>query len=146
VVPGQDRNFTLWHQEFTIGTGKQCPGPVVMNETDNLVARTKAILKQYQESTTPAPTYAEKKPIPGPVVSQTRGKNEYIRATGALTLAKATAPLQYASPTARPTGKAYAVGRKVNPAYSCIGDDGELWVIERSGGRFPFKAFEEGQG
>src|SRR4030095_6798496 len=65
AVPGQDRNFTLWHQEFTIGTGKECPGSIVMNETGDLIERTKAILKEYQESgSSSPPKYAPKQPIP----------------------------------------------------------------------------------
>lgn len=58
-VPSEGRNFTLWHQEFTIGTGKICPGPVVMNGTDELIVMARAIMKRHQEVgtayATPAP-------------------------------------------------------------------------------------------
>ena len=47
-VPGKTYNFTRWHQEFCIGTGKICPGPVVMNRTDDIIARTIEIMKHYQ--------------------------------------------------------------------------------------------------
>jgi hypothetical protein len=50
-------SFVRWHQEFTIGTGKVCPGKVVMDETNDLIERTRAVLKQYQEGvTTPVPS------------------------------------------------------------------------------------------
>src|SRR4030095_8697659 len=69
AIPGQGRNFSLWHQEFCKGTGKECPGSVVMNETDDLIERTRKILKQYQENpdggSGETPTYAKKQPIPG---------------------------------------------------------------------------------
>jgi len=49
AVPGEDRSFVCWHREFTIGTGKICPGPVVMNETSALIARVAKVLKSYQD-------------------------------------------------------------------------------------------------
>lgn len=66
LIPGEgNRSFVIWHQEFTIGTGKVCPGQVVMDETPSLIDRTRAILRQYQTgevvvpqppaTTTPAP-------------------------------------------------------------------------------------------
>jgi hypothetical protein len=47
-VPGKTYSFTRWHQEFCIGTGKICPGEVVMNRTDDIIARTIEIMKQHQ--------------------------------------------------------------------------------------------------
>ena len=51
-------SFVRWHQEFTGPAEKLCPGKVVMDETPDLIKRTAAILKQYQEGTVadPAPT------------------------------------------------------------------------------------------
>ena len=49
-VPGKSYNFTRWHREYCIGTGKICPGQLVMHETGDIINRTQAILKQYQES------------------------------------------------------------------------------------------------
>jgi len=48
-------SFVRWHQEFTIGTGKVCPGQVVMDATNDLIARAAAIMKQYQEGTVAPP-------------------------------------------------------------------------------------------
>ena len=47
-VPGQDRSFVHFHQEFTLGTGKVCPGSVVMGETSALIQRVAAVLKKHQ--------------------------------------------------------------------------------------------------
>lgn len=55
--PASGLTFTYWHQEFTGPAEKICPGPVVMNATDDIIARTKAMLKQYQaEEKPPMPT------------------------------------------------------------------------------------------
>lgn len=60
-VPGQDRSFCHWHQEFTIGTGKVCPGSVVMGETSALIQRVAGVLKKYQTGgvVVVPPKYAE---------------------------------------------------------------------------------------
>ena len=52
LIPSEgNRSFVLWHQELTIGTGKECPFKVVMDDTDALIARTKEILRRYQAQT-----------------------------------------------------------------------------------------------
>jgi hypothetical protein len=51
LVKSEDRSFVIWHQEFTIGTGKVCPGAVVMTGTNDLIARAKEIMKRHQETT-----------------------------------------------------------------------------------------------
>jgi hypothetical protein len=48
-IRAENRNFTIWHQEFTIGTGKICPGAVVMQATDEIIDAAKKIMAQYQE-------------------------------------------------------------------------------------------------
>lgn len=48
VKAERGRSFVMWHQEITIGTGKICPGPVVMNKTSALIARAQQIMKAYQ--------------------------------------------------------------------------------------------------
>lgn len=51
-VPSKTYNFTRWHQEYTIGSGKVCPGSVVMQATDQqndpLIQRTREIMRRYQ--------------------------------------------------------------------------------------------------
>ena len=55
IAPQDGFSFVRWHQEFTIGSGKECPFAVVMDETPALIERTKAIMQQYQESAAPGP-------------------------------------------------------------------------------------------
>lgn len=43
-------SFVFWHQEFTIGSGKICPGQVIMDATDEIIELARAIMKQYQQS------------------------------------------------------------------------------------------------
>ena len=72
IAPQDGFSFVRWHQEFTIGTGKVCPGSVVMDATDALFERVKTILKEYQyvaDAPAPAPkpevvTYAKPGPVP----------------------------------------------------------------------------------
>jgi hypothetical protein len=58
VIPSEGgRSYITWHQEWTIGTGKVCPGKTVMDGTPALIERARAIIKQYQEkATVPVPT------------------------------------------------------------------------------------------
>jgi len=53
------RSYVTWHQEWTLGTGKVCPGPVVMQATPAMIARAKVIMRAAQET-------AEPKPVPPP--------------------------------------------------------------------------------
>jgi hypothetical protein len=55
MVPGEGRSFVVFHQELTIGTGKVCPGKVVMDETPALIERIRQYLKGYQVSAAPTP-------------------------------------------------------------------------------------------
>lgn len=54
IIPGTDRSFVIWHQEITIGSGKVCPGTVVMNETSALIERVRNVLKQAQAGARPS--------------------------------------------------------------------------------------------
>ena len=51
-------NVLIWHNEFTNGTGKQCPFPWMRNNTNRLYKDIAAFLKPYQEG--------GKKPEPQP--------------------------------------------------------------------------------
>lgn len=50
--PATGISFVIWHQEFTIGTGKECPFSWVMDNTDRLIADVKAMLQRYQTGAT----------------------------------------------------------------------------------------------
>lgn len=55
----------VWHQEFTIGTGKKCPFQWLMDNTNRLYRDIGAYLRPFQEGTATTPT---PKPTPKPVV------------------------------------------------------------------------------
>lgn len=55
IAPQDGFSFIKWHQEFTIGTGKVCPGSVVMGETSALIERIRQVLKSYQVVDAPKP-------------------------------------------------------------------------------------------
>lgn len=150
-IPSQDRNFTIWHQEFTIGTGKTCPGPVVMAETDDLIARAKVILEQYQTGSVapqpePEPTYADA----APVEKGSRDLNGYIfLAPGGKTVQIDTYPVKYADAGQPPTGPKLAKGTKIAQeqiSHYVVGTDGKQWVVltgvpgVKDGSRFPATA------
>jgi len=73
--PATGISAVLFHQEYTLGTGKICPGPVVMKAIDDLITRAVAIMKPYQTGTTagetttppvvvvPDPMWSDPKPI-----------------------------------------------------------------------------------
>jgi len=69
----------IWHQEFTLGTGKVCPGKVVMDATTGLVARSTAILKQYQEGTA-TNTTTPRPPAPQPAPKYPEGMDAELAA------------------------------------------------------------------
>jgi hypothetical protein len=68
IAPQDGFSFVRWHQEFTIGTGKVCPGGTVMDATDEMIARTQAIMRQFQTGTVlpvpPPPTPPPADPFP----------------------------------------------------------------------------------
>ena len=55
IVSENGRSYITWHQEWTFGTGKVCPGETLMAETPALIVRAQNIMRFYQEGT-PVPT------------------------------------------------------------------------------------------
>jgi hypothetical protein len=61
-------NVLIWHREFTFGTGKRCPFPWMVDNSDRLYTDVAAFLKPYQEGTATGPTPTpQPKPEPVPV-------------------------------------------------------------------------------
>lgn len=56
-------NVLIWHNEFTDGTGKQCPFPWLRNNTNRLYLDIAAFLKPYQEKTAPVPTPVKERTV-----------------------------------------------------------------------------------
>lgn len=60
-------NFLIWHNEFTDGTGKECPFTWMRNNTNRLYRDVISLLKKYQESSVPVPQpEPQPEPIPEP--------------------------------------------------------------------------------
>lgn len=60
-------NLLIWHQEFTIGTGKTCPFQWLMDNTNRLYSDMKAFMQPYQESGSKPDPAPEPKPEPEPI-------------------------------------------------------------------------------
>lgn len=125
-------NFVIWHQEFTIGTGKKCPFSWMMANTDRLYTDVAAFLKSYQQGvagqpqpkppviTIPAPKYADPLPIAelAAVADDdqdtiaaitTREADEFIYVGDRVRAVKTTRRLQWAG------AKAPSVGPDIEP-------------------------------
>jgi hypothetical protein len=62
VNPRTGINYLIWHEEFTIGTGKTCPFELLKSLTNRLYNDIAAFLRPYQTSVVGQP-----EPQPGPV-------------------------------------------------------------------------------
>lgn len=125
IAPQDGFSFVRWHQEFTIGTGKICPGPVVMDATPELIDLTKAILKEHQVSDGPAPEPTPEYPKPSlPTWLKTDdGKTiERINKTKVL-------PLQMEYTVMRDTQRRQATGKNTR----VIGPDLKAGEVFRAG-------------
>lgn len=72
IHPETGLPFTYWHQEFTLGTGKLCPGQVVMDGTDALNERVRAILRAAQGQADQPPQQADPIVVNGLSLSHVR--------------------------------------------------------------------------
>jgi hypothetical protein len=134
-------SFVRWHQEFCIGTGKVCPGQVVMDETNDLIERTRAVLKKYQESTGYAPVVG----LPFDHLTATgwhdlNGVDCYlVKAT--VECIKRAIPRAYASGSAPQTADAVSV-KEVIPVYAVFkSGDGVQWFLMEDGSRVRASSF-----
>lgn len=138
MVPGEDRSFVMWHQEFTIGTGKVCPGNVVMAETSALLAQTKELLKNYQTAPpvpAPDPQYA----VPQPVPLGTRLINDrlFLGVTETYTVRRQVTPRLWAEPTSPATGPDLMPGVNVKATHVVkdVGIESDLTIVLEDGSR-----------
>lgn len=125
IIPSQNnRSFVCWHQEFTIGTGKICPGQVVIGETSALLAAIRNRLQDYQTMPAPPPEppdYATPQPVePGTRVINNR---LYLGVTETYTLARDVTPRLWADPSSPATGPDLKAGTTVKVAH-VVKDEG----------------------
>ena len=138
------RSFVIWHNEITGLAYKQCPGSVVMAETDALIELTREIMKRYQEDAIIIPETIKPAPInwkPGDVgIVQYHGEPVYTL-LAEVTCARATLPRVAAStkkgknsygPNIEPGAKCKVVGTLNGPWYFWDKGDGTFPRISRS--------------
>ncbi len=66
INPATGISAFVWHQEFTIGTGKKCPFAWLLRHTTRLITDVKTLLKQYQEGSLVGPVIEPATPAPAP--------------------------------------------------------------------------------
>lgn len=140
IIPKKGYSFVRWHQEFTIGTGKVCPGQVVMDATNDLIELVRAILKKYQTQTAPAPkpaTYLKPSAIP-----TDNGQNQVLNGHLFYAIARTvlvTSDLAYcrasADPNAGETRAPLKKGQGFKSVWAVKGADGKLWWVTAHGSR-----------
>ena len=145
-----------WHQEWTIGTGKICPGPWLMNKTDDLIAAAAQIMKQYQtqevsggvvtpvppvdQTPVPAPLYAAPQPIPAlaKLGKQDKdaaqalvidGQTRFVFVGDRVRATKTTPRLQYALADAKRVGPDLKAGEEFDVLWQLTADDGKEYYI-----------------
>lgn len=141
MVPGKGRSFVIWHQEITIGSGKVCPGGVVMSETNALIQRVASLLRQYQVAAAPAePVYAVPvlpgwwdRGVESPWPSDAKdGELTFKVARRKVTaLENAQRYPDFAVGT-KHTGVAIAAGETIR-VERIVDVDGETWIVEPEG-------------
>lgn len=139
MIPGKNYGFIRWHQEFTIGTGKICPGGVVMKETPVIVERVKQILRQYQGAG--EIEYAKPGDFPPFDGMDKKVNAKTFWACGrTVTVTAATLPaLQYAGPEAKPTRAPYQRGDRIEVIYVVLGANNQPYWIAKDGSRVPMQ-------
>ncbi|MDQ3044139.1 MAG: hypothetical protein M3R06_03165, partial [Chloroflexota bacterium] len=115
TAPQDGFSFVRWHQEYTIGTGKVCPGDAVLAITDDLIGRAKAIMKRYQtEKVAPEPVEPSK-PAPQVIYASFDRHATFTAVAGAV-------GRQYAARDA-PARKRYAEGDEIVAAGFYFGEE-----------------------
>jgi len=149
------RSFVIWHNEITGLDYKECPGAVVMAETDALIERTKQIMKRYQED---AVIIEPEKPKAAPIWWKAGEVGAQKRADGFIALAMLGEVTAKKPVTIRTTANAKAPAivtlkqgekRRIAGTMRAPDNAGTRWVfIETSPGsdewgRARYSSFEE---
>lgn len=140
MIVALERSFVIWHQEITIGSGKVCPGIVVMNETNTLIASIKTYLKRYQEEAA-TPDYARPAPISGEVrLFRAKNGKVFVPVKASWTTIKKAPQYQYAEFDGPKIAADLPVGSVVKVLYHVVNEQGE-WVVSDAWARIPIGAF-----
>ncbi len=148
------RSYITWHKEWTIGTGKICPGKTVCDATPGIIEMARAIMRTAQEVDAPVsppkpPTYtpadlpewwndalAQQSPsdanVDGVRWFVARRKFEAIRRAN-----------RYSEPdtTTGKSGPTVEVRQKVRVERMLKDESGKQWLVEQDGHYLPANAF-----
>ena len=154
IINGKDYSFVRWHQEFTIGSGKVCPGATVMNLTNQLIADIAALMKKYQVApivtvppvkppvvtVPPKPSVVYVKAGPIPVADGfdkiTKAGTFFHACIKNVTITAVTAPCHsYPDPNSGLTRSALVKGQTFATQWVQNGTDGKPWWVTSHGTR-----------
>jgi hypothetical protein len=131
-IPAEGRSFVLWHNQFTGRDYKECPGAIVMDQTDELVAAARAILQKHQQSAPPAPDPSPSYVSPGPIPKDDGRDHDMngikFYAIKRIVAARAGARFrQYASTSAPETRAPARDGEEFWVGWAVRSSDGDWW-------------------
>lgn len=135
-IESEGRNFTIFHQEFTIGTGKICPGPVVMGEINQLVERAQRVMRKYQTPEAPVQEFAKPGVIPALDGRDARINGAYFWACQRVVTAKEGSRFyQYADDTSGETRAPARADEQFTVQWAVKSTKGEWWWVTTRGSR-----------
>jgi hypothetical protein len=139
------RSYITWHREWTIGTGKTCPGPLVMALTPDLIEQARAIMKAAQGEDGP-PVHAYAIPVGLPFDAQSFGFHDFNDSTAfvmtfTVETLKAAIPRAFASIKAPQSGDKIAVRDQVKCIAQIVTPDKRKWLIREDGSRLLASSF-----
>jgi hypothetical protein len=148
INPATGISAVIYHQEFTLGSGKECPFQVVIEQTDALIKRATAICKQHQETITGTtappttkPTYASPKPIKALAALEpddieglasvvAEDGQEFRKVTGTVKAVNDTPRYQVAKiASTQRVGPDIKKGAEFAPSWEFTAADGEGWYL-----------------
>jgi hypothetical protein len=134
TIPAEGRSFVLWHNMFTGRDYKPCPGAIVMDQTDELVAAAKLILRKWQSQ--PAPPikppgqYATPGPIPPDDGRDHDMSGSKFYAIKRIVTARAGASFrQYASTSSPETREPAKDREQFTVGWAVQSSDGDWWWV-----------------
>lgn len=133
-VRSEDRSFVIWHQEFTIGTGKICPGPVVMTATNDLISMAAGIMRQHQEVV--GESYVVPKPAPAlSGWNETFNDRLYYAIERRVKAKQGAAFRAWESESAPLVRQSASAGEAFRVSWAVVGEDNKWWWVTPYGSR-----------